>query len=758
MPAPTGPDRTRAEPGAARTADAAGTCRDPAPSGAGADGLPAEPVRAVAATSACGRASPASSATHLTRALERRTVVQGTLLRATIHLVSRRDYWPVMTAIDEPLRDWWFRTTKRRHEWHRLRAIDKRARVLLADGPCGAPRSSMRSASPRIRLGRRRAVDAAGARAAVGHLGATPSRPLRRRGGLDRARRARPPSRSRTCGASVPCRVRPRLAQGHRELHRLGRDGAAPVIERLPLRTFRDEDGGELLDVRGAPLPDAGRAGAGSVPADLRRHAAGARTAHPDPARTVPPADLPHEEPAVGTDVPRRRAGRRYVEARRREDRAPAVRAAARDRACASSRPRRSAWRPCTRESAERGVPADIAGKGLRPHGIEHGDLEVFLRDLEARPRSRLRTGCARPYGRGRLEPAGAVVARITEQDHGARPRSRAASSAAATRAVPMPRRCHAGATPIGPSASTSSSPTHAVSAARARRRRRPPRRRARTTRARRGPPSTISASSGRPNAARSTSIEASRSSRRLGPDDHDRPVEPKPPSPRSLVGQLIGPRRARPRAAPRSPTARSDRRRATSTALSGSRLTTAQIDLAAVARRRSDPARSPASAPAWTRARSAGAPGPRAHRGSRRRRRSGPSPAPPARRRRRSAARRSRPASPGCCADGSAPPARSRWNGSSIMRPARPARAGCRTDRARGSGGTPRAARRRSRGSRRARSARGACSRLRTRNAGCALRAGVNGSSTPRCTSRSPSRNHTPAARRELRAAWPPA
>ena len=38
----------------------------------------------------------------------------------------------------------------------------------------------------------------------------------------------------------------------------------APVIERLPLRTFRDEAGGELLDVRGAPLPDA------DVPAPVR--------------------------------------------------------------------------------------------------------------------------------------------------------------------------------------------------------------------------------------------------------------------------------------------------------------------------------------------------------------------------------------------------------------------------------------------------------------------------------------------------------
>ena len=50
----------------------------------------------------------------LTRALERRSVVQATLMRATIHLVSRRDFWPFAIAIDEPLREWWFRATKRR--------------------------------------------------------------------------------------------------------------------------------------------------------------------------------------------------------------------------------------------------------------------------------------------------------------------------------------------------------------------------------------------------------------------------------------------------------------------------------------------------------------------------------------------------------------------------------------------------------------------------------------------------------------------
>jgi hypothetical protein len=38
----------------------------------------------------------------LTRALERRSVVQGTLLRATIHLVSAADYWPSPSPCGRP--------------------------------------------------------------------------------------------------------------------------------------------------------------------------------------------------------------------------------------------------------------------------------------------------------------------------------------------------------------------------------------------------------------------------------------------------------------------------------------------------------------------------------------------------------------------------------------------------------------------------------------------------------------------------------
>jgi hypothetical protein len=49
----------------------------------------------------------------LTRALEERSVVQATLLRSTIHLVSRADYWPLAVAIREARRSSWLRATKR---------------------------------------------------------------------------------------------------------------------------------------------------------------------------------------------------------------------------------------------------------------------------------------------------------------------------------------------------------------------------------------------------------------------------------------------------------------------------------------------------------------------------------------------------------------------------------------------------------------------------------------------------------------------
>ena len=48
----------------------------------------------------------------LTRALEAREVIQATLMRSTIHLVSRADYWPFAIAVREVRRESWLRATK----------------------------------------------------------------------------------------------------------------------------------------------------------------------------------------------------------------------------------------------------------------------------------------------------------------------------------------------------------------------------------------------------------------------------------------------------------------------------------------------------------------------------------------------------------------------------------------------------------------------------------------------------------------------
>jgi hypothetical protein len=46
----------------------------------------------------------------LTRALERKRAVQATLMRSTIHVVSRRDYWPSAEGIGPSREQWWLRT------------------------------------------------------------------------------------------------------------------------------------------------------------------------------------------------------------------------------------------------------------------------------------------------------------------------------------------------------------------------------------------------------------------------------------------------------------------------------------------------------------------------------------------------------------------------------------------------------------------------------------------------------------------------
>ncbi len=74
---------------------------------------------------------------QLTASLEERTVVQGTLMRITIHLVSAGDYWPFAVAVREARRNLWLRSQAASlgHTEDDLVAAARRLRHRLHDGP-----------------------------------------------------------------------------------------------------------------------------------------------------------------------------------------------------------------------------------------------------------------------------------------------------------------------------------------------------------------------------------------------------------------------------------------------------------------------------------------------------------------------------------------------------------------------------------------------------------------------------------------------
>jgi hypothetical protein len=191
----------------------------------------------------------------LTRALQRKTVVQGTLMRATIHLVSRRDYWPMAKAIDEPLREWWFRSTKRRSEEKRLRAIDVRSRKLLTGEP-------KRKKEVLAELGLT-AADFAGVGLWTQLVRVPPSGTWeQRRADLYGVAEDWLGPSTATPGEGRELLVRRYLgAFGPASRADIASFTGLPlkmldaVLEGLSLRRFTSEQGDTLLDVRGAPLP-----------------------------------------------------------------------------------------------------------------------------------------------------------------------------------------------------------------------------------------------------------------------------------------------------------------------------------------------------------------------------------------------------------------------------------------------------------------------------------------------------------------------
>ena len=200
----------------------------------------------------------------LKRALERRSVVQATLMRSTIHLVSRVDYWPFEIGVKRARAEWSRRVGSFGMSAANLSAAARELQARLDGG-------AMRRAEIEELLGKdvargvgmeldmvrvppsgtweRRRADLYAA--AVDWLGPPPGELTEERG-IERLVR-------RYLGAFGPA-TRADLA----DWAGLRPAAVQPHLDRVATRSFRSEDGAELLDLPRAPLPD------GDTPAPVR--------------------------------------------------------------------------------------------------------------------------------------------------------------------------------------------------------------------------------------------------------------------------------------------------------------------------------------------------------------------------------------------------------------------------------------------------------------------------------------------------------
>jgi hypothetical protein len=191
----------------------------------------------------------------LTRALERRSVVQATLMRVTIHLVSRADFWPLAIATRDARRLLWLRSRRGAFSDGQMAQAAETVRGALAGG------RRLRHTELEQLVGKDRAN---GVGLWVDLVRAPPS-------GTWERRRADlfaladdwvgPPATDEE--AAVEHLVR-RYLVGFGPASRadvasftgLPARTLAPALDRLAPRLFTAEDGTELLDLPRAPLPD----------------------------------------------------------------------------------------------------------------------------------------------------------------------------------------------------------------------------------------------------------------------------------------------------------------------------------------------------------------------------------------------------------------------------------------------------------------------------------------------------------------------
>jgi hypothetical protein len=189
----------------------------------------------------------------LTRALERRSVVNATLMRATIHIVSKRDFWPLAVAVRASQREWWLRTRRPPLKERDLERTASELCALMAEGPrkheelaevagrgwgMVGPWLELVRVPPSGTWDQRRAHLYQTAESWIGPEDVSPD------DALDHLVR-------RYLGAFGPAPAADIATWAGIKPRDL-----APALARISLRRFRDEQGKELVDLPRAPLPD----------------------------------------------------------------------------------------------------------------------------------------------------------------------------------------------------------------------------------------------------------------------------------------------------------------------------------------------------------------------------------------------------------------------------------------------------------------------------------------------------------------------
>jgi hypothetical protein len=192
----------------------------------------------------------------LTEALEKKKVVQGTMMRQTIHLVSAADWWPMQLAVREPRRENWEAYGDRKKSKKAVLAGAKKLKKAMASEPMSPKEiDALIGGGSVVRNGTQVYLDQVRVppsgtwerRRADLYLDA--EQWIGREKGTEKAGRALLVKRYLSGFAPATLKDIANWAGLHPTL-------LEPAVKTLKLRRFEDEKGNELLDLPRAPLPD----------------------------------------------------------------------------------------------------------------------------------------------------------------------------------------------------------------------------------------------------------------------------------------------------------------------------------------------------------------------------------------------------------------------------------------------------------------------------------------------------------------------